>query len=342
MLILNITVELELLSECWDAILNDFDMHDLTNEYPGTSQISSASVHVFGWNICWNSPQYDSNAFSLGKYKLSTEIEIDESTTYSDYCYFDYRTSDLPEEYQASADIHMYLNIENGQLFWDADFTQPLGTSYTIWGLSQYIDQITTELEPYAPDNFALNNSGAYPYLSWSFSSEVDYWTNFAIYRSVVSNDNPPGEFTKIATLGKLTTNYSDDDYSCGGPLTAYYKITTVNGDRESAFSNTLNTGVGLYKEGNGVIPFENQLNQNYPNPFNPTTAIKYSIEKTGIVNLTVYDMLGKTVQVLVNEIQESGIYNIGFNAHDMPSGVYFYVLKTNSFQATRKLLVIK
>jgi hypothetical protein len=89
-------------------------------------------------------------------------------------------------------------------------------------------------------------------------------------------------------------------------------------------------------------LPSGFQLNQNYPNPFNPTTQISYSIPKSGIVNLRVYNILGKEVAELINEYQNSGTYQITFNAQDLPSGVYFYQLKTGDYISSKKMLLIK
>ncbi|MDF1610641.1 T9SS type A sorting domain-containing protein [Stygiobacter electus] len=89
-------------------------------------------------------------------------------------------------------------------------------------------------------------------------------------------------------------------------------------------------------------LPSGFQLNQNYPNPFNPTTQISYSIPKSGIVNLRVYNIIGKEVAELINEYQNSGTYQITFNAQDLPSGVYFYQLKTGDYISSKKMLLIK
>ncbi len=84
------------------------------------------------------------------------------------------------------------------------------------------------------------------------------------------------------------------------------------------------------------------ELNQNYPNPFNPNTTIKYSIPKAGTVSLKVFNVLGKEVAELVNEIKSAGSYSVNFNAVNLPSGVYFYCLKAGGFSETRKLLLLK
>lgn len=83
-------------------------------------------------------------------------------------------------------------------------------------------------------------------------------------------------------------------------------------------------------------------LFQNYPNPFNPATTIKYSIPGKALVKLTVYDLLGKEIKTLVNEIQTRGFYSAYWDASSMPSGIYFYRLQTENFIETKKMLLIK
>jgi hypothetical protein len=96
--------------------------------------------------------------------------------------------------------------------------------------------------------------------------------------------------------------------------------------------------------------PKEFSLSQNYPNPFNPTTKIKYSIpsvtlrqaQSNVLVTIKVYDVLGNEVATLVNEEKPAGEYEVEFNAAGIPSGVYFYQLKTGSFIQTRKMVLLR
>ena len=83
-------------------------------------------------------------------------------------------------------------------------------------------------------------------------------------------------------------------------------------------------------------------LEQNYPNPFNPTTKINYSIAKPGLVNIKVYDILGRQVAELVNHYQNEGSYSINFNAGNLTSGVYLYKIQSGSYTATKKMMLIK
>lgn len=98
---------------------------------------------------------------------------------------------------------------------------------------------------------------------------------------------------------------------------------------------------LGVTQTGN-EIPSQFSLSQNYPNPFNPTTNIKFDIPRTGFVKITVFDILGKEIQTLVNEQLSSGSYNYDFDASHLPSGVYYYKLESNEFMQTKKMVLIK
>ncbi len=89
-------------------------------------------------------------------------------------------------------------------------------------------------------------------------------------------------------------------------------------------------------------IPNKFSLSQNYPNPFNPVTNIEFAISKSSFVKLSVYDALGKEIDVLVNENLSPGIYRADWNASKHPSGVYFYKLSTDGFTETKKMMLIK
>lgn len=108
-------------------------------------------------------------------------------------------------------------------------------------------------------------------------------------------------------------------------------------------------------EKGNNEFPKRFELSQNYPNPFNPTTKIQYSIpitnahsSFTAMVQLKVYDILGKEVTTLVNDEQPSGYYEVEFNANELASGIYLYRLQifspeqNNVFVETKKMLLLR
>lgn len=92
----------------------------------------------------------------------------------------------------------------------------------------------------------------------------------------------------------------------------------------------------------NNEVPIQFALNQNYPNPFNPTTKIDYDLPKDANVKLSIYDILGKEIQILVNEYQIAGSYSFNFNASDLSSGTYIYRITANEFTDTKKFTFVK
>ncbi len=89
-------------------------------------------------------------------------------------------------------------------------------------------------------------------------------------------------------------------------------------------------------------IPSKFALYQNYPNPFNLSTIIKYDLPQRSWVSLTIYNAYGQTVDFLINTIQEAGTYHVRWNANNLGSGVYFYILKTEKFHKVGKAILIK
>ncbi len=86
-------------------------------------------------------------------------------------------------------------------------------------------------------------------------------------------------------------------------------------------------------------------LSQNYPNPFNPTTTIKFTVPDVGTsrdLSLRVYDVLGREVNTLVNEQKPPGNYSVIFDASDLSSGIYFYVLESSNARLSKKMLLLK
>ncbi|MCL5029781.1 MAG: T9SS type A sorting domain-containing protein [Bacteroidetes bacterium] len=89
-------------------------------------------------------------------------------------------------------------------------------------------------------------------------------------------------------------------------------------------------------------VPNEFILYQNYPNPFNPSTTISYQLSAVSKVSLKVYDVLGREVATLVNEVQSAGGHVEMLSAVSLPSGVYFYQLKAGENISTKKMILVK
>ena len=133
----------------------------------------------------------------------------------------------------------------------------------------------------------------------------------------------------------------------------------TVTGSNEYSFTETVSSGKYNYRlkqiDVNGNfeyfnlsnevvvgIPESYSLSQNYPNPFNPSTKINYSIKEEGNVNITLYNIYGKEVAVILNENRTAGFYNLQFNSSGLSSGVYFYKIISGNFTDTKRMTLVK
>jgi hypothetical protein len=99
-----------------------------------------------------------------------------------------------------------------------------------------------------------------------------------------------------------------------------------------------LTTGV----EENASQPSTFTLDQNFPNPFNPTTTFSYSLQQAGRVQLRIYDVLGREVATVQDQVVPAGAHRVTFDASTLPSGVYSYRLQAGSYEQTRKMLLLK
>ncbi len=108
----------------------------------------------------------------------------------------------------------------------------------------------------------------------------------------------------------------------------------------EAGGSDSINTATGITQD--NIFPNKFDLLQNYPNPFNPVTKIQFEVPLTQKVELTVYDILGRKVKELYNEIAPVGLITIEFKADDLASGMYIYRLKTKDISLSKKMILLK
>lgn len=141
-------------------------------------------------------------------------------------------------------------------------------------------------------------------------------------------------------------------------PLTDYIDLTYSNstlvsseglhmGDLYHWYPDEYQNWISDIRDTEVKQPVSFSLKQNYPNPFNPTTTIKYSIDKTGIVKLNVYNVLGKKVRTIVNGKKSAGIYSVLWdgtddNGNKVASGIYFCNLEMKNQKITSKMILLK
>jgi hypothetical protein len=94
------------------------------------------------------------------------------------------------------------------------------------------------------------------------------------------------------------------------------------------------------------TVPKKFELSQNYPNPFNPVSKIDYNLPSDSKVKILIYDITGKEMKTLVNEVQTAGYYTVIFNGVNLASGLYFYRIFANAngkdFIMVKKMMLIK
>ena len=204
---------------------------------------------------------------------------------------------------------------------------------------------------------------------SWDADLGITIWKGILLDSLINHRGGSGNNF--IGT--KLTDTASTPISSGNPPFTGYFRaehpLSVFNGinpngewileiyDNFSGDQGTLKAWclTIYYEEPSGLVNNQNyskngfSLSQNYPNPFNPTTSIKFSIPKSGLVTLKVYDVFGKEIVTLLNEILSAGDHSIGFNGAYLSSGVYFYriAIQSNKIEAgefvdVKKMLLIK
>lgn len=144
---------------------------------------------------------------------------------------------------------------------------------------------------------------------------------------------NSPGSFfcSTVSNNGSIVV---------GSGKAVHARLFGSGGELYNIFIDTNDTPVGIINNQN--TPSEFSLSQNYPNPFNPSTVIDYSIPQDGLVNITVFDVLGREAAVLVNKFTRSGKYSVSFDASSLSSGIYFYKITAGSFTQTKKMILQK
>jgi len=174
--------------------------------------------------------------------------------------------------------------------------------------------------------------------LSWATSLEVNNH-GFDIEKQYSKDGSLFTDWQKIGFIIGMgnkqnNTNYSftDNNILSG---TYFYRLKQIdyNGNYKYFY---------LDEEVLIGVPGKFNLSQNYPNPFNPVTKINFEIPKDVYVTLKVYDISGREVKSLVNDIRTAGYHTVEFNASNLSSGIYFYTLKAGEFSKTLKMTLIK
>jgi len=203
-----------------------------------------------------------------------------------------------------------------------------------VWKFKTY-GPVTTAPVLYSPGNNTQGWNTSLTLVWYKVSNAANYRVQVAtdsLFNTLIVNDSTLTDSTKaVSGLQNNTWYYwrvaGRNSYG-QGPWSAVWKFKTgpVN---------------GLQAIGN-EIPKEFKLIQNYPNPFNPNTRIRFDLPKNVNVKLTIYDMLGREIETIVNEHLNAGRYEVVFDASKYTSGVYYYRLNAGEFVETKKMILVK
>jgi hypothetical protein len=223
----------------------------------------------------------------------------------------------------------------------------------SIVNYSSYLTSPDTIAPISPPVNVTKKNlDGGQVRVTWKHNPETDI-AGYHIYHGSFTGYS----FTNVINVGNDTsyilagfpitdtiavTAY-DRTYSPANELdSTIVKDNMINGNESwYAYAVDTSSATGISAHDN-EIPKMYTLLQNYPNPFNPSTYISFTLPYRSQVSLKVYDILGKEVATLVNEVKSAGSYTNQWYASQFASGVYFYRLTAGSFFETKKLLLLK
>jgi len=193
-------------------------------------------------------------------------------------------------------------------------------------GADEYPNWIPVELVSFKAD---FNNNKVI--LSWQTATELNS-SHFVIERKsnsewdVIGQVNSAGNSTQIIDYSFVDENVSS--------TTLYYRLKQVDLDGSYSYSKEV--------EVNTLVPSVFALNQNYPNPFNPITRISYSVPFDSKVTISVYSLTGELVAELVNQDVSAGSHQVDFDGSSLASGVYMYRMQAGTFNASKKLILLK
>ena len=194
---------------------------------------------------------------------------------------------------------------------------------------------------------------GAIPQNASISGTELRLASNFPVPQDNAPIISASGQGTLIVRMSLRTTASSFDPNqplnltwrnSNDPPL--YTKISAFVGifiqEITTSATHFIDTNSVSISQISSFIPTEYKIYQNYPNPFNPSTKIKFDVPKLSDVKLTVYDISGKEMEVLINNKLSPGSYEFKWDASNLSSGVYFYRIQSQDFIETKRMLLIK
>jgi hypothetical protein len=249
--------------------------------------------------------------------------------------------SEYPNAY--SLDSGGYLKVTVSPLNTQTDYTSSTVPGSIGENIDSYIVTNDQTL-PVSLSNFSGKSHKGEVLLEWRTESEINN-NGFELYKSETEKENYVllssfRENQELEGLGNSSNgkDYSYKDRDVVSGKSYWYKIADVDYKGNKNYYDP----ISVYVEDNELLPEGYFVYQNYPNPFNPFTNIKFTIPKSDIVTLRVYDLLGIEVNTLVKRKLEAGIHIYNFDASNLASGVYLYRIEAGNFHSVKRMTYVK
>lgn len=163
----------------------------------------------------------------------------------------------------------------------------------------------------------------------------------FVVYRAQSPDMINMNNVRQILTITSIDTTSFTDNTAVNGVSYTYAVTSFDKVDNESKFAATVSITVTGFADEN-AIPQEFALSQNFPNPFNPLTTLSFTLSQQHHTTLKVYDMLGREIATVVDDMLDAGTHRFNFNGSNLASGVYLYRIVSGSFNETKKMVLQK
>jgi len=285
-----------------------------------------------GWVILEFTRSYYDSWYSSGRTELYT-IELydgnnwvasNSSVAYQQNRYFSlvHTLEDSNSVSEGVTDFRVVAGMHEGTWF------SEVGSGYSM-----------DNLPPDIPTGLMAEQEAEFIRVSWQHNTdeEIQY---YEVHKSSNMDfiDNQYSIFTIADTL------LIDSDFTIGE--TFYYRLGAVDlAGNMSDYSSVVS--ITLLSIDGGLIPEDFALHQNYPNPFNPVTTLRYDLPENSLVDITIFDMLGRQVKTLVDQTQDAGFKSVVWNATDdygkpVSAGIYLYKIQSGEYISTKKMVLLK
>ena len=229
------------------------------------------------------------------------------------------------------------LSTSNGNLLNSYSSSQPIVNVKAVNNTAIFAalnNGSTGKLQKFSND-FSIENE------KYSGDRIVDISVNSDGNRILVANESSQSFYKIDVSLFNQITSYS---YIA--PRASFYGsnllLATDSYIPNSSGLSKMNTYYELEKEDGQNTPLDFSIHQNYPNPFNPMTRIQFDVKKESLVNLKVFDILGREISTLVDGIIKAGHHYVNFDASNLSSGIYFYRIEMEGFSKVMKMQLCK